>query len=84
MERRTALVVDRVEVQKRVGYLPDEPSFQSHLRGIELLEFVGKVRGLAPDVLQKAIDKVGGKLGLTGDLGEFAANYSKGMKKIKM
>ena len=31
--------------------------------------------------LQMAIDELGGKLGLTGDLGEFAANYSKGMKK---
>ena len=72
---------DRVEVQKRVGYLPDEPSFQSHLRGIELLEFVGKVRGVSPDALQQAIDALGGTLGLTGDLGEFAANYSKGMKK---
>ena len=70
-----------MEVQRRVGYLPDEPNFQSHLRGIELLEFVGKVRGVAPEALQKAIDEMGGKLDLTGDLGEFAANYSKGMKK---
>lgn len=72
---------DRVEVQGRVGYLPDEPNFQSHLRGIELLEFVGKVRGVSPEALQKGIDTLGAKLDLTGDLGEFAANYSKGMKK---
>lgn len=72
---------DRVEVQRRVGYLPDDPTFQSHLRGIELLEFVAKIRGIAPEVLQKSIDEIGGKLGLTDDLGEFATNYSKGMKK---
>ena len=72
---------NRVEVQARVGYLPDDPTFQSHLRGIELLEFVCKVRGLSPEHLQQFIDKVGAELGLTGDLGEFAANYSKGMKK---
>lgn len=72
---------DRVEVQRRVGYLPDEPNFQSHLRGIELLEFVGRVRGVSPDDLQRGIDEVGGKLAMTEDLGEFAANYSKGMKK---
>ncbi|MFT4546951.1 MAG: ABC-2 type transport system ATP-binding protein [Pseudoalteromonas tetraodonis] len=72
---------DRVEVQSRVGYLPDDPTFQSHLRGIELLEFVSKVRGIAAATLQEFIDDVGAELGLTSDLGEFAANYSKGMKK---
>lgn len=71
----------RVEVQRRVGYLPDDPVFQSHLRGIEVLEFVGRVRGIARPQLQARIDEVGGELGLTSDLGEFATNYSKGMKK---
>jgi ABC-2 type transport system ATP-binding protein len=59
---------DRVEVQRRVGYLPDDPTFQTHLRGIEVLEFVGKVRGISAQTLQQGIE-------------EFAANYSKGMKK---
>ena len=72
---------ERTEVQKRVGYLPDEPNFQSHLRGIELLEFVGKVRGLSPEAIRAHIDDVGAKLDLVGDLGEYAANYSKGMRK---
>ena len=72
---------ERVEVQARVGYLPDEPTFQSHLRGIELLEFVGKIRGLSPAAIQSAVTEIGGSLSLTDDLGEFAANYSKGMKK---
>jgi len=72
---------ERSEVQKRVGFLPDEPNFQSHLRGIELLEFVGKVRGLSAEEITAHIDDVGEKLGLVEDLGEFAANYSKGMRK---
>ncbi|MEN8680631.1 MAG: ABC transporter ATP-binding protein [Akkermansiaceae bacterium] len=72
---------ERSEVQKRVGFLPDEPNFQSHLRGIELLEFVGKVRGLSPEAITSHIDDVGDKLGLVDDLGEFASNYSKGMRK---
>ena len=72
---------ERTEVQKRVGYLPDEPNFQSHLRGIELLEFVGKIRELSPEAIRAHIDDVGAKLDLVGDLGEYAANYSKGMRK---
>lgn len=72
---------ERSEVQRKVGYLPDEPNFQSHLRGIELLEFVGKIRRLTPETITAHIDQVGAKLGLVEDLGEFAANYSKGMRK---
>lgn len=71
----------RTTVQEKVGYLPDEPNFQAHLRGIELLEFVAKVRGLEPQDIQKHLDDVGAKLGIVDDLGEFAANYSKGMRK---
>lgn len=71
----------RTEVQRRVGFLPDEPNFQNHLRGIELLEFVGKVRGLSAEAIRAHIDDVGERLGLTEDLGEYAANYSKGMRK---
>ena len=72
---------ERSEVQKRVGFLPDEPNFQSHLRGIELMEFVGKVRGLSPDAITTHINDFGEKLGLVEDLGDYAANYSKGMRK---
>lgn len=72
---------ERTEVQRRVGYLPDEPNFQNHLRGIELLEFVGKVRGLSPEVIRAHLGDVGEKLGLVEDLGEYAANFSKGMRK---
>src|SRR5882724_5737084 len=36
---------DRVEVKRRVGYLPDNPIFYDYLRGREILEFVGEMHG---------------------------------------
>src|SRR5262245_39273233 len=36
---------DRVEVKRRVGYLPDSPIFYDFLRGRETLEFVGEMHG---------------------------------------
>src|SRR5215468_3654736 len=36
---------DRVEVKRRVGYLPDIPIFYDYLRGREILEFVGEMHG---------------------------------------
>jgi len=72
---------ERVEVQKRLGYLPDEPFFQPYLRGYEILEFVAKVRGLPHARVQEVIDTIGAKLELVEDLGDYASNYSQGMRK---
>src|ERR1700755_2311695 len=36
---------DRVEVKRRVGYLPDNPIFYDYLRGREILAFVGEMHG---------------------------------------
>src|SRR4051794_35938687 len=38
---------DRVEVKRRIGYLPDEPIFYDYLRGREILRFVGQMHGLS-------------------------------------
>ena len=38
---------DRVEVKRRIGYLPDNPIFYDYLRGREILEFVGEMHGLS-------------------------------------
>ncbi len=72
---------DRAEVQKKLGYLPDEPFFQPYLRGYEILEFIAKVRGLPYTRVQEIIDRVGAKLELVEDLGDYASNYSQGMRK---
>jgi ABC-2 type transport system ATP-binding protein len=38
---------DRVEVKRRVGYLPDEPVFYDYLRGSEIVRFSGEMHGLS-------------------------------------
>jgi len=72
---------DRPKVQEIVGYLPDEPFFQPYLRGYEILEFIAKIRNLPYAYVQEHIDTVGARLGLTEDLGDYASNYSQGMRK---
>ena len=37
----------RVELKRKVGYLPDEPVFYDYLRGREIVEFVGDMHGLS-------------------------------------
>ena len=72
---------DRVEVKRRVGYLPDEPVFYDYLRGAELIRFVGGMHGLSAAEVDARSAPLVERLELADALGEFAVNYSKGMKK---
>ena len=72
---------DRIEVKRRVGYLPDAPVFYDFLRGREIVQFVGEMhgqsRGVAADNAARLLDE----LGLADAAEEYAINYSTGMKK---
>ena len=72
---------DRVEVKRRVGYLPDEPVFYDYLRGAELIRFVGGMHGLSSAEVDARSGPLVERLELGDALGEYAVNYSKGMKK---
>ena len=71
----------RAEVMSHVGYLPDEPVFYDHLRGRELLQFVGEMHGLDRKTIEERSTELCDRLGIADALEEFAVNYSKGMKK---
>jgi ABC-2 type transport system ATP-binding protein len=72
---------DRVEVKRRVGYLPDEPIFYDYLRASEIIRFSGEMHGLSRDEIEERARPLIERLKLSEDLEEFAANYSRGMKK---
>jgi ABC-2 type transport system ATP-binding protein len=72
---------DRVEVKRRVGYLPDNPSFYDYLRGREILVFVGEMHGQRRDDARARADKLLHDLALDDAAEDYAVNYSAGMKK---
>ncbi len=71
----------RVEAMRHVGYLPDEPVFYDHLRGGEILRFIGDMHGIARDRVNARSAPLLERFELTEAVDEFAVNYSKGMKK---
>ena len=73
--------LDGVEVKRIVGYLPDEPAFYDYMRGRELIRFVGEMHGLDRRTIDERARPLAERLNLTEALGEFAENYSRGMKK---
>lgn len=72
---------DRVEVKRRVGYLPDNPIFYDYLRGREILQFVAEMHGYGRDEAIRRADSLLAELNLGDVTDEYAVNYSMGMKK---
>jgi len=72
---------DRIEVKRRVGYLPDAPIFYDFLRGREILQFVGEMHGQGRVLAKRNAARLLEELALTEAAEEYAINYSTGMKK---
>jgi ABC-2 type transport system ATP-binding protein len=72
---------DRVELKRRVGYLPDNPMFYDFLRGREIVEFIGEMQGQPRDEARKRAGALLDELALDEASEEYAVNYSTGMKK---
>jgi ABC-2 type transport system ATP-binding protein len=71
----------RVDLKRLVGYLPDEPVFYDYLRGREIVEFSGDMHGLERSVIRERATPLIERLALGDALGDYAVNYSRGMKK---
>lgn len=72
---------DRVAVKRLIGFLPDEPVFYSYLSGWELLELSAGMHGLDVGEAMARVDPLAQRLRLFDDLGNYAEDFSRGMKK---
>jgi ABC-type multidrug transport system ATPase subunit len=72
---------DRVDVKRRIGFLPDEPVFYSYLSGRETLALSAAMHGLdSRATLARMAPKIA-RLRLADDIDNYAEDYSRGMKK---
>jgi ABC-type multidrug transport system ATPase subunit len=72
---------ERVEVKRLIGFLPDEPVFYSYLSGQEVLELSAAMHGLDVAHAMERIAPLIARLRLAADIGNYAEDYSRGMKK---
>ncbi len=73
--------IDRVELKRRIGYLPDEPVFYTYLSARETLQLSAGMHGLDVGVAMARLAPLLDKMQLTVELDNFAEEYSRGMKK---
>jgi ABC-2 type transport system ATP-binding protein len=72
---------DPMGFRRRLGYVPEEAILYSYLTGLEYLELIGRLRGLAPaDVTRKANELLE-LFSLHSYRHSPISNYSKGMKQ---
>lgn len=63
----------------KVGYLPENPSFHEFLRPLEVLEFLGRMSGLAGTDLRRRAEAMLERVGLAGSRDLTVRKFSKGM-----
>ena len=70
-----------VAVKQQVGYVPESPRLYEFLTGIEYLDFIGDIYGMAPSEKKERIDEYLRALDLEGREGDMIGGYSAGMKQ---
>jgi len=68
-----------VAVRRRIGYLPENPYFYDHLTAEELLEYYGRLFGMAPADRRRRIPATLDRLGIGAERRLALRKYSKGM-----
>jgi ABC-type multidrug transport system ATPase subunit len=71
----------RVELKRRIGYLPDEPVFYAYLTARETLELSAAMHGLDVAKTMQRLAPLAERMQLAGEMDNFAEEFSRGMKK---
>jgi ABC-2 type transport system ATP-binding protein len=72
---------DPVSVKRMIGYVPEAPRLYEFLTGIEYLDFIGDVFGMAAEEKRSRINEYLKALQLEGREGDMITSYSEGMKQ---
>ena len=70
-----------LEVKKRIGYLPETPPIYPEMETAEYLKFVGKLKGLSGDKLQKRVDYVSERCAVADVKKKLLGKLSKGYRQ---
>lgn len=71
--------LNHIETRRRIGYLPELPTFHRWLRASEFLAFHGRLYGLRGAMLEKRSKEVLALVGLSGHEQQKLGTFSKGM-----
>jgi ABC-2 type transport system ATP-binding protein len=70
---------DDARARMKVGYLPEMPGYWGEISAVDLLAFMGKIRSLEQNAVQRRTEKLLAALGLKLRGSRLMGGYSKGM-----
>lgn len=70
-----------LECKKKIAYIPDNPDLYEFMTGIQYLNFVADIFGVATTERKERIHKYADAFELTADLAQPISSYSHGMKQ---
>jgi len=74
------IVVEPEKAKRMIGYLPENPSLYTGLTTLEFLQFVGKIRGVDDELLDREISESLKSFDLDEKRNSLVGSLSKGMK----
>ena len=72
---------ESAEVRKRIGYLPENPPLYTEMTAEAYLRFVARIKGMARNAIEDAIDRVIGTCGLESVRRRLLGQLSKGFRQ---
>lgn len=69
------------ELIKKIGYLPETPTFYNYMNAFEYISFIGKIAGFGQEGIKKRTDELLGMVGLGKKGKRKIGGYSRGMKQ---
>ncbi|MFW9769418.1 MAG: ABC transporter ATP-binding protein [Candidatus Thorarchaeota archaeon] len=73
--------LQRNDVKRVTGLLPETPGLYSKLSAVEFLEFIGALNDMSGEILNKRIDRLLALMGLEERQNDLLESYSSGMKQ---
>jgi len=75
------VIEDNMSVKEITGFLPENPPLYERLLGYEFLDFIGQIRGLSGEEIERKIEYYASLLEFEDKLSSFTGTYSKGIKQ---
>ncbi len=75
------LAEDPIAAKSIVGFVPDNHEVYETLKGIEYLNFIGTMYGVAPDLLKERTEEYASLFDMKNALTDLIGSYSHGMKQ---
>lgn len=80
LDLRTGLL----KIKKRLGYIPENAALYESLTPLEFMQFVGKVRGIDDETIQRKAETLMDIFEMKSNLNQRIATFSKGMRQKVM